>query len=1575
MSDWDVASEAAAPQPAPVVDPTTGPTPAPSIPAAAQTAAAPTDEWSVAAEEPAPVKKDKQTALGGANAAATGFNSGVLDVVGAPVDTARNIKEMAKAGAGVVSKLTTGTIPDWLQPEDPDKYKYDVGSSQWLKQQVSNLGAGNLVNSVQKTKLNQYLNAGGEGAGATLASGGNLPAAAAGALGGAVSQQVADSGAPDSVAAMTGILTGAAVHHLTSPGAPAKAPGTAVSTSGVPNAEDMLNDFWDYWNVQVDPAERILKTPSLPGPTPAEAEGSSKKAAPAAPETAPVAVGKPTPGSAAVPTETDAEVQQATKAQDFSASAVPPDHYVITADGKASPLVGADAADTVAAPGTVIVQKGDGAKKVTIVSKGADLDDKAAQGALDRAVEAGELTSEKGQAPSTTPDGGVEVNEAPLPQSAPEPYIHPNDTHPMRNGVPYVMVSAERQDAPPQENARNTQILGQYLQAAGLRSAPTQGQYLGVPEHSYAVSTPTPQAADFVNKVAQQFKQDSVMHVDANQNATLHYGDGRQEWLGAMKQVPASEASTYAGWTRDENGNFYTVKPPEAAAPTGVRAGPSKSIFADPAKVGGVAEVGEPEQARRASTFKRIGLDEVRQSALTGNAKEAASDFQTSKLDHPVGQRMTALQESERNALIQHADNLVSDSGGTKGLAQPDMEARGRTQAAPIDGYDQHLEKATQRIYDIAKTVAAGKPIQTDGLANFLTKKKSEFLGTVEGKQLMEGVLSRMNELGLVGDDNETFHPATVEQAERLRQYIGQQWQPKLTQLISMLKNNLDNDVAASAGRDIFKQAREIRALRSKILEEPEAVSKLLQPKEANRLGINRNVPFTEVPRYLAELEPDQFGHYIDVLKQAATASPELWSKSLAALREVRAQYANEILAAGNKTAGAWNQKAVNQYLKDHELNMRKVFTSEELGKYQDLDNAGRWLHQDKSYPGAEAQKQNFITNGILKGGGLAAEGAGAAMGHIPGWLAGRAIHGAANFVADKALGRTIEGRIIDLNGRKAPKSEITTGMHGDGPRPLSGASPKERGGPKAAGNLLFRHFSNLDDYKVTLDPNKYGTGLKGREATRVAGGAPKSISLYSIDHPDNQVEHELRGRTEYRVSVPRSKLYDLSADPKGIIDKVMARNDGVYDHTQVEKAVKTAGYLGYHLPNGDGIFKGQARLFQPTQAVRVDQLGPSQPRRPLSLSLPRQRGGPKFEAPSAITKYLTEPEKAQLRTDTAMRMVEAFHELPPTHELAAAALAGQAKRGWYDDSAKAITNVFGPDAPRFTALLAAMSPQTSVQMNFHNALRTFVGWDKAGRPTDPGEIKSIMEQNSLKSPVAKAEGKSNVLGAWVNNSVRALTDPDPENLTLSGPKVDSFMKNLQGHVNAVTLDAWMASFAHIDQNRFAGGLTKTGPGKSPTYLGYSAKVREAAAMLTRKTGEKWTPAEVQETVWSWAKTAYEHADEFGGMATIPELVKNGEITDELIKSTPAFHTLFQEAGHSNVLRDSRFSGGLERLHEGTGSDPGSSSPSQKADAASRSLRTHLYKAAERLEGVRQERSAARGKSASPLLGDDDTEF
>jgi hypothetical protein len=114
-----------------------------------------------------------------------------------------------------------------------------------------------------------------------------------------------------------------------------------------------------------------------------------------------------------------------------------------------------------------------------------------------------------------------------------------------------------------------------------------------------------------------------------------------------------------------------------------------------------------------------------------------------------------------------------------------------------------------------------------------------------------------------------------------------------------------------------------------------------------------------------------------------------------------------------------------------------------------------------------------------------------------------------------------------------------------------------------------------------------------------------------------------------------------------------------------------------------------------------------------------------------------------------------------------------------------------------------------------------------------------------------------------------------------------------------------MANFAYIDQ-ALLGGTSRLFNGeklgrKSAGYLAMSARVREAALRLTELTGETWTPAEVQETVWSWAKTLYEAQNAERGSAR--DILYNEELTDDMIRSTPDFRGLFHDEQYAAILR------------------------------------------------------------------------
>lgn len=337
------------------------------------------------------------------------------------------------------------------------------------------------------------------------------------------------------------------------------------------------------------------------------------------------------------------------------------------------------------------------------------------------------------------------------------------------------------------------------------------------------------------------------------------------------------------------------------------------------------------------------------------------------------------------------------------------------------------------------------------------------------------------------------------------------------------------------------------------------------------------------------------------------------------------------------------------------------------------------------------------------------------------------------------------------------------------------------------------------------------------------------------------------------------------------------------------------------------------------------------------------------------ILPYLEQDERDLLKKRGAERIVELVETFPDAEEMAAVAFSGRAKRGWYERSAAALLDIFGAaDAARFAALLAATSPQTSVESNTINALNIWVNWDAAGRPTDLATIKKIMGKS-----VQGRKGEGSILDSWINNTFRALSADNPADIKLSGPKVNSFMLNLVGVVDEVTNDAWMANYALIDQEIFRSAYRKENGekigGKSPGYIAFSAVVRRAAEILTKKTGETWTPSEVQETVWSWTKVVTE-TRVGSGETTVQQLLDMGGVSHEDISTTPDFAALFQMGVYRRILEAGGYGQEVEFLAEVSRQTNGSPRPEGVLTDAEGSgfdpetFRGHLLTAGERIE-------------------------
>lgn len=428
------------------------------------------------------------------------------------------------------------------------------------------------------------------------------------------------------------------------------------------------------------------------------------------------------------------------------------------------------------------------------------------------------------------------------------------------------------------------------------------------------------------------------------------------------------------------------------------------------------------------------------------------------------------------------------------------------------------------------------------------------------------------------------------------------------------------------------------------------------------------------------------------------------------------------------------------------------------------------------------------------------------------------------------------------------------------------------------------------EQYVVELDGERqYGPDGRGYFTREEAGDFAMSLL------PDDATDEDAMELVQ-----PADSHYQTT---DGVVREALRnKNDGAI----IREVVDDGGGVGYFMDPQD-IFVA----FDPTQLKSADYNNGEFSDSTGDLRKSRSRGGLKKDVADAVAGInkvaasLTKPEREKLRKDTGAKMVEIYKALPSSDEVAAVAYAGKAKRGWYRHSVEAIQHIFGDEGWRFAALLAATSPQTSVEVNLENTLNTWKNWVASGRPTGRAEIVAIMGRS-----VQGTKGEDSVLGAWINNSVRALGASEFSDVVLSGPKVDSFMRNLNGNYQEVTNDAWMANYALVDQILFSGSANKAGtePGKGAGYLAMSAKTREAAKKLG------WEPAEVQETVWSWAMSMLETMDRAGESRGAIQLLKDGALTDDVINATPDFRSLFRAPRYAKILRDAGYTDRLQSL-------------------------------------------------------------
>jgi hypothetical protein len=447
-----------------------------------------------------------------------------------------------------------------------------------------------------------------------------------------------------------------------------------------------------------------------------------------------------------------------------------------------------------------------------------------------------------------------------------------------------------------------------------------------------------------------------------------------------------------------------TAPPPELSA-----SGAARAPYFEPREIPGrpgvnvdtePVEGGLPPAAgnERAQILSRVGLDSARNSALEGNAKNAATDWQLSKFDEPAGVAAKAQFDAERTALQSHAENIVRETGGTLGTDEDTLHQRGQTIAKPFDDLSDWFDQRRRELYQAADQRSGGHPVvQPASLQELLNDRSFQNQLTARGQSnIRDGVaaeLSRFQEGNQPG--------LTVQNAEQFRQFLNSLWSPENSNIIGRLKGALDDDVMKGAGEDIYGPARQLAQLKKQTLDNPNGISRLLEHDP--QTPINRTTPYVKVPDTIARLDPDQFNN---VLRTLETMPEELHPQAQAAIDEIKAHLANKVYDAGTSTSGQWNARGVEKVVRANSAKLQSAFADqpEALRGIQDLRSAGNILSVNQGYPGAAAQAANALKRGLMsralsKVGATAGAGAGSILGPLGaagGAAAGEAVGSAA---------------------------------------------------------------------------------------------------------------------------------------------------------------------------------------------------------------------------------------------------------------------------------------------------------------------------------------------------------------------------------------------------------------------------------------------------------------------------------------------------------------------------------------------------------------------------------------------------
>lgn len=131
-------------------------------------------------------------------------------------------------------------------------------------------------------------------------------------------------------------------------------------------------------------------------------------------------------------------------------------------------------------------------------------------------------------------------------------------------------------------------------------------------------------------------------------------------------------------------------------------------------------------------------------------------------------------------------------------------------------------------------------------------------------------------------------------------------------------------------------------------------------------------------------------------------------------------------------------------------------------------------------------------------------------------------------------------------------------------------------------GDLELVHYSPMQGLRE-IDPNKMGTSGV-RSGGQYKYGIPETkTSFHYIKGTEPEDIVTSGAKSKYKLSISPQHLYDLSQDPKGLVNQAVQENQGAWNTDMIFNKIKQNGYKGIWAPNADHpVIRGTVQLFHP---------------------------------------------------------------------------------------------------------------------------------------------------------------------------------------------------------------------------------------------------------------------------------------------------------------------------------------------------------------------------------------------------------